>query len=122
MASRKARTSRRATRRLAERVPFRRWLAVGALGLVAFLYYRPLVDLVEARREVSRAQSEVRMLEARHARLERRLAAQTSTKALVREARRLGYVKPGERLFIVKGIPEWRQARRQGGTTIGGDG
>ncbi len=27
--------------------------------------------------------------------------------ALVREARRLGLVKPGERLFIVKGISAW---------------
>jgi hypothetical protein len=122
MAARKARRSRRATRRFPAAFAYRRWLAVGALGLVAFLYYRPLVDLVEARREVSRAQNEVRLLEARHARLERRLAVQTSIKALVREARRLQYVKPGERLFIVKGIPEWRQARRQAGTTIDGDG
>jgi hypothetical protein len=27
----------------------------------------------------------------------------------VREARRLGLVKPGERLFIVKGIAAWRK-------------
>ena len=31
---------------------------------------------------------------------------------LGREARRIGFVKPGERLFIVKGIVEWRRARR----------
>ena len=31
--------------------------------------------------------------------------------ALAREARRLGYVKPGERLFIVKGIDAWRRAQ-----------
>ena len=29
--------------------------------------------------------------------------------ALTREARRIGYVKPGERLFIVKGIAGWRR-------------
>ena len=28
-----------------------------------------------------------------------------------REARRIDYVKPGERLFVVKGIPAWRKAR-----------
>ena len=27
---------------------------------------------------------------------------------LVREARRLGFVKPGEQLFIVRGIAAWR--------------
>jgi hypothetical protein len=32
-----------------------------------------------------------------------------TTEQLVREARRLGLVKPGERLFIVKGIPAWRK-------------
>ncbi len=31
----------------------------------------------------------------------------------MREARRLGYVKPGERLFIVKGINAWRRAHEQ---------
>jgi hypothetical protein len=27
---------------------------------------------------------------------------------LLREARRLGFVKPGEQLFIVRGIAAWR--------------
>ena len=91
----------------------RRWLAVAVVGLVAFLYYRPLTSYFHARNDLARAESELRTLEAQQAQLERRLAAQTSTQALVREARRLGYVKPGERLFIVKGIPEWRAARRE---------
>jgi len=99
----------------------RRWLAVGVVGLVAFLYYRPLTSYFETRSQVARAQAELRTMEAQQARLERRLAAQTSDGTLVREARRLGYVKPGERLFIVKGIPEWRASRRKA-TSIGGDG
>jgi hypothetical protein len=33
-----------------------------------------------------------------------------SDAALAREARRIGYVKPGERLFIVKGISSWQRA------------
>jgi len=94
-------------------VPFRRWLAVAVVGLVAFLYYRPLTSYFHARHDLARAEAELRTLEAQRARLERRLAAQTSTDTLVREARRLGYVKPGERLFIVKGIPQWRAARRE---------
>ncbi|MBD0338477.1 MAG: septum formation initiator family protein [Thermoleophilia bacterium] len=97
----------------------RRWLAVGVVGIVAFLYYRPLTHYVEARGDVARADAHVRELEASHAQLKRQLAAQTSTEALIREARRLAYVQPGERLFIVKGIPEWREARR---VRIGGDG
>ena len=32
--------------------------------------------------------------------------------ATQREARRIGYVLPGEQLFVVKGIPAWRRAQR----------
>jgi cell division protein FtsB len=80
---------------------------------MAFLYYRPLTSYFETRSQVARAQAELRTMEAQQARLERRLAAQTSDATLVREARRLGYIKPGERLFIVKGIPEWRASRKR---------
>jgi len=100
-------------RRSWKTVPLRRWLAVAVVGLVAFLYYRPLTSYLQARHDLANSVSELRTLKAQQARLERRLAAQTTTDTLVREARRLGYVKPGERLFIVKGIPEWRAARRE---------
>jgi cell division protein FtsB len=109
---------KRRSRRPSRTALVRRWLAVGVLGLVAFLYYRPLTTYLETRGEMARASAEVRALEAQKRTLEQRLAAQTSTETLVREARRLAYVKPGERLFIVKGIPEWRRAR----ATIGGSG
>ena len=56
----------------------------------------------------NRAQ-EVRLLRAQKLRLERRLAEADTPTALTREARRIGYVKPGERLFIVKGIAAWRR-------------
>jgi cell division protein FtsB len=51
----------------------------------------------------------VRSLRAEKEQLERRIAQAGTTDQLVREARRLGLVKPGERLFIVKGIPTWRK-------------
>lgn len=118
MAAKKKRRSRRPPRTAL----FRRWLAVVVLGLVAFLYYRPLTTYLETRGEMARASAEVRALEAKKRGLEQRLAAQTSTETLLREARRLAYVKPGERLFIVKGIPQWRRAAARGRATIGGDG
>ena len=94
------------------RVPAtRRVLALLVLALVAFLYYRPLVTYLETREALAARAAEVDALRAERRALERRLAAQTSTRALVHEARRLAYVRPGERLFIVKGIAEWRRAR-----------
>ena len=44
--------------------------------------------------------------------LEQRIE-ETETPAFVeREARKLGLVKPGERLFIVTGVDEWKHERR----------
>ena len=94
-----------------------RWLAVGALVLVGLLYYRPVRTYFERRDAVAARQARVRALAERHAALERRLRYVSSKAAVAREARRLGYVKPGERLFIVKGIPAWR-ARERGEATI----
>lgn len=97
----------------------RRWLAVAALALVAFLYYRPLRTYLDTRQTLASRRAEVQVLAARKHQLERELAASTTPAALGRQARRLGLVRPGERLFIVKGIPAWRAAQRG---RVGGHG
>jgi hypothetical protein len=99
-------------RRPARSIVLRRWLAVGALLLVALLYYRPLKAYVDARSELGHRSQIVQKLQADKARLEQRLGSSTSLTTLSREARALGYVKPGEHLFIVKGIQEWRKRER----------
>ena len=106
------RMPRKRGRRPARSVVFRRWLAVGALVLVALLYYRPLRAYVDARGQLNQHRAVVRRLEAQKATLERRLGSSTSLATLAREARALGYVKPGERLYIVKGIEQWRKRER----------
>jgi cell division protein FtsB len=89
----------------------RRWLVVIALVVVAFLYYRPLTTYFETRARLAQRSAEVDELERQRRALERRLESETSSASRVRDARSLGYVKPGEQLFIVKGIPDWRRAR-----------
>ena len=89
-----------------------RWLAVAGIALVVFLYYRPLRSYLDKRAELARQTTEVRELRAERRELQRRLAASASTAALMREARRLGLVRPGEQLFIVKGVDRYRAARR----------
>ena len=54
--------------------------------------------------------AEVHALAARKHQLETRLAQIEEGSSLVRGARRLGLVKPGEHLFIVQGISELRRA------------
>jgi Septum formation initiator len=99
-------------RRPARATVLRRWLAVGALLLVALLYFRPLKAYVAARGEQSKRQAVVQQLQAEKARLEHRLGTSMSILTLAREARALGYVRPGEHLFIVRGIDQWRKQQR----------
>ena len=95
----------------------RRWLAVIGIGLLAYAYYHPLRSWIETRQELSSRRSEVARLSADRRALQQRLQASTSLDALTREARRLGFVRPGEHLFIVKGIDAWKKAH-----TLVGDG
>jgi hypothetical protein len=89
-----------------------RWLALGGVGLVAVLYVQPLRTYLDTRNHLMDRQSEVANLRIQRNALQKRLALSTSTTSLSLEARRLGYVKQGEHLFIVKGIAAWRRARR----------
>jgi cell division protein FtsB len=89
----------------------RRWFAVGAFVLVGLLYYRPLHDYFDARAQRAVRVAAVRKLQAEQASLERRLKQASSLTALAEEARTLGYIRPGEHLFIVKNIPEWQRRR-----------
>jgi cell division protein FtsB len=83
---------------------------LGAAVLVAFLYYQPVSSYIETRASLRERESEVRQLRAEKSRLEERLADSTTVAALAREARRMSLVRPGEQLFIVKGVREWRRA------------
>ena len=95
----------------------RRWFAVAVLVLVGFLYYRPLDNYFSSRAEHSARVAELAKLERRHATLKRKLREASSPAALAAEERLLNFVKPGEQLFIVKDIPQWR--RRQNASRHG---
>jgi len=109
MAKKKQRVTRRRSLGLL------RLLVLGVLAFAAFLYYQPLSSYLERREALAQRSDEVAVLRARRRELERRLAASKSPEALAREARRLGLVKEGEHLFIVKGVEAWKRAR---GATI----
>ena len=84
-----------------------RWGAVVGACVIAALYYKPARAYLHTRDAVDARAAEVRKLRKQHEHLQRLVAASTSDAELAREARRLGLVKPGERLFIVKGINRW---------------
>jgi cell division protein FtsB len=101
--------SKRRAARPRRRTPILRWAALATLAIVALLYYRPLKSYVETRSALHDRQAEVRELRAKRNQLARRLEEADTPEALARRARKLGLVKPGEQLFIVKGIEEWRR-------------
>jgi cell division protein FtsB len=105
------RASRRAARSRIGRRRLRLLWAIAIVGVAVYLYYRPIASYVETRNDLTARRAEVESLRLVRAELELRLVNTSTTDSIEREARRIGWVKPGERLFVVKGIPAWRQAR-----------
>jgi cell division protein FtsB len=81
-----------------------RWAAVAALLLIALSYIHPLTSYRHARTEVAQRRAAIASLERSNADLATRLTNASKSEYVVREARRLGIVRPGEHLFIVKGV------------------
>lgn len=88
-----------------------RWCILGVAAFVAFLYYQPLSSYLETRSALNERAAEVEQLRQQRARLQARLEDSATVTALAREARRMRLVRPGERIFIVKGVEEWRRAQ-----------
>lgn len=86
------------------RSPLLRWLAVVVIGVIAFAYVHPVRSYLNARDQVEARRAEVGALERERQELARRLAFSETDQFVVQEARRIGLVQPGERLFIVKGL------------------
>jgi cell division protein FtsB len=83
-------------------------------GFVGFLYYQPLSSYVQTRATLNQRAAEVQLLRQERSRLQARLEDSATVAALSREARRMSLVRPGERLFIVKGVAEWRRKHSSG--------
>ncbi len=94
----------------------RRWLAVALIGMIGYAYYHPLRSWLETRHELHSRSTEVSQLAAEKRELEQRVQASARLDSLAREARQLGYVRPGEHLFIVKGIKAWQKVHSKIGT------
>ena len=89
-----------------------RWDRVGRLALlfvfigVAALYIGPSISYFQTRGESARRHHDISVLKKENADLKKRKAALSSSRAVENEARRQGMVKPGERAYVVKGLPD----------------
>ncbi len=77
------------------------------LGVIA-LYVNPLRSWWSTWHESNDRKAEVTALERENDRLRERRAQLRDPRALEREARKLGMVKPGERAYVVEGLPRGR--------------
>jgi cell division protein FtsB len=80
-----------------------RWLALAVLVAIAVAYVHPIRSYADARHEVERRKAEIAALEREQERLDARIEVAKTDDFVEREARKLGLVRPGERLFIVNG-------------------
>ena len=87
-----------------------RLLAIGGLILLCVLYWKPIHSYERTQAVLRSDEAQVSRLLAEQRQLKARIAAVGTGVGLLREARRLGFVKPGEQLFIVRGIAAWRAA------------
>ena len=81
-----------------------RWLGAAVLVLIALSYIHPLTSYRHARQEVAARQASIVTLERDNAELTKNLLDAGKSEYVIREARRLGLVREGEHLFIVKGV------------------
>jgi cell division protein FtsB len=79
-------------------------LLVVLVGLM-FLYINPLRSYIDTLRESHRRHAEVQGLQRENHRLQAKRRALGDPRTLEAEARRLGMVRPGERAYVISGLP-----------------
>lgn len=79
---------------------------------IAIGYVQPVKAYLDAREEVRKREAQKAALLRRQAVLDRRLRQAETDAFLEREARKLNLVRPGERLYVVRGVERWREAAR----------
>jgi hypothetical protein len=77
--------------------------------LITVLYAGPIRSYYDKCELVRHEQAQVTLLRSQHDELKQKLKHAATAEAIERAARRLFYVKSGERLYIVNGIDGWRR-------------
>jgi hypothetical protein len=88
-----------------------RWDRVGraamlcVMGALLYLYLSAGISLLSTWKEARGDSAQVAVLKRQHAVLEAQHAVLTGSGTLVREARRLGMMRPGEQTYVITGLP-----------------
>jgi cell division protein FtsB len=79
-----------------------RWALIGVFAFVLYLYVGPARTWVSTYAEAKRKRDEVAAMRAQNERLRARKAELQRPGAVEFEARRLGMVKAGEKLYVIR--------------------
>jgi cell division protein FtsB len=88
-----------------------RWDRVGRvallllLGVVLLLYVNPALNYIETWQAANAKRSQLDRLQTENKQLRARRAALKRPATLEKEARKLGMVRPGERAYVIRGLP-----------------
>jgi cell division protein FtsB len=93
--------SRRTTARRARLHRARRLGAVALLLLLLVLCIGPVRSYLRARSATQQLRAEVTQLDRRHAKLQAELRSASERTALIAQARKQGYIRPGEQPFAL---------------------
>jgi cell division protein FtsB len=77
---------------------------IGVFALVLYLYIGPAARWVTTYREAKHKRAEVAALQAEYRTLRAKRAALKAPGSLERQARALGMVKAGEKLYVIQGL------------------
>ena len=83
-----------------------RWVGLAIVVAIAVAYVQPIRAYLEAKDDVQARRAERAQLLREQATKKRELAISATDAYLEREARRLGLVREGERLFVVSDVRE----------------
>ncbi len=108
--TKKSRRGRAAGARRRQRAGARRFVLLFLFVLIGLLYAGPLRSYYAKRELVAHQSAQIAQLDAEKQSLQKKLKWASTRTAAEREARRLFYIKPGERLYVVDGIERWRQS------------
>jgi cell division protein FtsB len=109
--ARRVSSGRRAAARSPVRLQGIRWDRVArlslvfALVLVLFMYIGPAANYWESWQLSRKTRAEVSTLREDNARLRKRAQSLQDPRRVELEARRLGMARPGERVYVVRGLP-----------------
>lgn len=92
-------------------VRFVRILGIVVISAVALAYVQPVRSYLNAREDLAQHREARAALLRQQSALHHRLELAGTDDFVIREARRMGLVIPGERLFIVKGVEKWKAAQ-----------